>query len=182
VNDEEILSQIAYLDDFQSNALGKDFVEPPDDFSKLIKAMIQLEIAKQSHWWTSEEFSSRVASLESRLEKLMHETACRKERPVVQYVVGMPRRDLEVFRDRRVVKLPMAITIFYALGLACSLFFAVLLSLSATGINLMHPFLSLLGLTGGLGWLTTAWTDLLLWKREVVQVNETTPSERHAAA
>jgi len=61
---------------------------------------------------------------------------------------------------------PRAMVVFYALGLAFTAIFAFLIALSALGTTLLHPFLSLLGLVGGLGWLTTAWTDLLMWRQE----------------
>jgi len=54
------------------------------------------------------------------------------------------------------------------------LVFATLLALSAMKVDTIHPFISLLGLIGGLGWLTTAWTDLLLWKRENPSATNTT--------
>jgi hypothetical protein len=74
----------------------------------------------------------------------------------------------------RAIKVPGAVVIFYVLGLACVLTFAALLALSANGNHVIHPFLSLLGLIGGLGWLSTAWTDLILWKREKLIGNERT--------
>jgi hypothetical protein len=84
----------------------------------------------------------------------------------------------------RAIKVPGSVVIFYVLGLACVLTFAVLLALAASGHRLIHPFLSLLGLIGGLGWLSTAWTDVILWKRERLIGTERTretvkPSSSH---
>jgi len=88
--------------------------------------------------------------------------------------------DLDVHREGvpfTSKKLPGAMVAFYIAGLFCSLTFAILLALSAVGIKVIHPFLSLIGLVGGLGWLTTAWTDLFLWKRERSLGNRTPQSE-----
>jgi hypothetical protein len=80
------------------------------------------------------------------------------------------------------VKLPGAIFLFYALGLACTLTFAFLLALSASGHNVIHPFLSVLGLIGGLGWLSTAWVDLVLWKHHNLRGYKFTQEERSISA
>ena len=70
---------------------------------------------------------------------------------------------------RRVSRqVPRVIVAFYVLGSVTTLLFAVLLAAAAFGTSVIHPFLALLGLVGGLGWLSTAWTDLFLWKRETV--------------
>lgn len=79
-------------------------------------------------------------------------------------------------------KPPTAMVAFYGLGLGCSLIFATLLALSAMKVDTIHPFLSLIGLVGGLGWLTTAWTDLLLWKREKPIGNRTSSKASEANA
>lgn len=72
----------------------------------------------------------------------------------------------------RTIRLPSGIIIFYVLGFAFTLVFAALLALSAGGLAIVHPLLSLVGLVGGLTWLSTAWTDLVLWKREKLSVEQ----------
>jgi hypothetical protein len=74
---------------------------------------------------------------------------------------------------RIVIRLPGVMIVFYVLGFAITFIFATLLALSAAGSNLVHPLISLLGLVGGLTWLSTAWTDLVLWKREKLSVQST---------
>jgi len=78
---------------------------------------------------------------------------------------------------RIVIRLPGMMIVFYVLGFALTFIFATLLALSAAGSSLIHPFISLLGLLGGLTWLSTAWTDLVLWKREKLSVQFTRETE-----
>jgi hypothetical protein len=96
--------------------------------------------------------------------KMVRMLAIRRSSPTIQYIGGVPptRNTVSV----PPVNFPKPMIIFYVSGLLCSVAFASLLALSALGTNVIHPFLSLLGLVGGLGWLTTAWSDLLLSKRE----------------
>jgi len=186
MNDYDVISQIAYLgDDFQDSERGLRPV--PTELIKLVRAAIQLEMARQMRWpfpndELLEDLSSKIACLEKRFrEELADDAAIQKERSVVQYVERLPGDSLatpvgilpstvSVDRIAQVRRLPRAIVAFYTAGLVCSLVFAILLTLSSTGTNLIHPFLSLIGFVGGLGWLTTAWTDLLLWKREIIPV------------
>jgi hypothetical protein len=136
------------------------------DVAKFIKAIVQHELLREGRSAQAFELAYRVALLEKKLEKL--------SMPDVQYVqyvhyvseVATSSDKVETFQIASIGKFPRAMIVFYSLGLTCTLAFAVLIALSALGTNLIHPFLSLLGLVGGLGWLTTAWTDLLLWKRE----------------
>jgi hypothetical protein len=91
--------------------------------------------------------------------------------PIIAKQALVRAMSIEVRRQLQVPKptsagFPRVMIAFYVSGLLCSLVFASLLALSAVGVNILHPFLSLLGLVGGLGWLTTVWADLLSWKRE----------------
>ncbi|MDX6406569.1 MAG: hypothetical protein QOH70_4024 [Blastocatellia bacterium] len=140
------------------------------DVAKFIKTIVQHELLREGQSAQAFELAYRVALLENKLEKL--------SMPDVQYVhvlhdaaweplawESLPE-SAETLNVISISKFPRAVIVFYSLGLICTLVFAVLIALSALGTNLIHPFLSLLGFVGGLGWLTTAWTDLLLWKRE----------------
>jgi hypothetical protein len=165
------MSQIAQIDDarrhpFKQSGRELGEVEVSSDLAMLIGAMIQHELSKRGRWAQTDELSYRVALLERDFERL--------RMPEVQYVHFVQQKfvmedRLEITSSKHTAidtQFPKAMIIFYSLGLFCSLIFAALITLSALGTNLIHPFLSLLGLVGGLGWLTTAWTDLLLWKRE----------------
>jgi hypothetical protein len=136
-----------------------------DDLTNFIKVVVQYEFSKAGASAQATELAYRVALLEKKLEKL--------RMPEVQYVHISSEVTWEPLSQRAEIlnvisisKFPRAVIVFYSLGLIFTLAFAVLIALSALGTNLIHPFLSLLGLVGGVGWLTTAWTDLLLWKRE----------------
>lgn len=148
---------------FQQRSVGMAETARYDDLTNLIKVLIQHEFPREGASTQAIELAYRVALLEEKIEKL--------RMPEVRYVhvsrdvAWEPLLQNEV-ESLNIIKFPRAVTIFYSLGLICTLAFAVLIALSALGTNLIHPFLSLLGLVGGLGWLTTAWTDLLLGKRE----------------
>ncbi len=162
---DNILTEIAYLDDFPSKSIrsGGTADVLPSDMIEVVRLVIELEIAKQGHWNQREQLSSRVDALEMQVSRMMRAIERQRSFPVVQYIDVMPRtKDV----PPRVTKLPRAMVVFYAIGFLCSVTFASLLVLSSLGTTIIHPFLSLLGLVGGLGWLTTAWTDLLLSKRE----------------
>ncbi len=158
---EEVISEIAYLDnDIQGTS-------PQQDFLEMMKAIAQLEIAKQSHWPNAAAVALRLQSLEAQMEMMKRVTSARRRAypiPVVQYVTVAHEEPPII--PRRSSSFPKSLIVFYSLGLACSILFAILLALSALGINAIHPFLALLGFIGGIGWLTTAWTDLLSLKAE----------------
>jgi hypothetical protein len=59
---------------------------------------------------------------------------------------------------------PLLFRGFYAISLALTLIFGAFLFLNGMGLKVIHPFLSGAGFLGGLGWLTTAVTDLRDWK------------------
>jgi hypothetical protein len=174
MSDDDVLSQIAYLD---ASLPESDNTAPTEtsELQRLVRAAIQIEIARRAHWagFSNEALASRIACLEDKLQKLASEMAIRKERPSVQYVRLSPEESLtrpisgELARGSA-RKLPRMILAFYIAGLVFCLAFALLLALSSAGIRVVHPFLSLIGFVGGLGWLTTAWTDLLLWKRDIM--------------
>jgi len=172
--DKNVLSEIAYLDDF-TDIQPLSAPPAPADMVAWMHAAIELEMAKQGHQRDTKELSRRLASLELRVELMVREFARQRGLPAVQYVVASPTKDTAVPLTPLVV--PKLMIVFYILGLVCSVVFAALLALSGTGTNLIHPFVSLLGLVGGLGWLTTAWADLLLWKRENPIGNRTTHPE-----
>jgi hypothetical protein len=169
MNNEEILEEIAYLDaDIDEKSVVTSFSS--GEMIALVRDAIQIEIAKQGHLRKAEDVSARIASLEKRVEAMRREFMRQRGTPSVTYV---RRQDVVVSPNVIVAptttteaRRPTAMVVFYGLGLACSLVFAILLALSAVKVNTIHPFISLLGLVGGLGWLTTAWTDLLLWNRE----------------
>lgn len=170
MNNEEILDEIAYLDaDFDDKPVA---AFPSRDMIALLRDAIQIEMAKQGHLRKAEDVSARLASLEKRMEAMRREFIRQRGTPSVVYVRSA--RTQSVIVPPAEAKPPTAMMAFYALGLGCSLVFATLLALSAMRIDTIHPFISLLGLIGGLGWLTTAWTDLLLWKRENPVGNRTT--------
>jgi hypothetical protein len=90
--------------------------------------------------------------------------------------------DTQVVRPESKLSSPQAMRIFSGLGLLIAVVCGVLLAFSAFGINLIHPFLSLLGLVGGLGWLVTAWVDLFVWRRDKLRGNQTTYEEKITVA
>jgi hypothetical protein len=180
MNDEGIFQEIAYLDsglDKQSAGIFS-----PAEMIALVRDALQIEMAKQGHLRKAEDVSERLASLETRVELMRREFIRQRGIPSVIYVrrgelitPAAVLQHLHLNAERMgethqspavESKPPTAMVVFYGLGLACSLIFATLLALSTMKVDTIHPFLSLLGLVGGLGWLTTAWTDLLLWKRE----------------
>jgi hypothetical protein len=172
MKNDDILSEIAYLDDDaapRQPAPSHADLANITELRELVRAAMQVELARAAHWQNAEDLYARVASLESRFEGMMRVVARQQRMPSVQYIVAVPGRGWSVSPADRPIpipKPPAAMSVFYSLGLACTIIFAILLAMSSMGLNLIHPFLSLLGLTGSLGWLTTAWTDLLLWKRE----------------
>jgi len=181
MNDEEILGKIAYLD----SGLDEKSVAPfsSNEMIALVRDAIQIEIAKQGHLRKAEDVSARFASLEKRMEVMRREFIRQRGIPSVTYIRRVPQES-ELFTDVPAAEppgLPTAVVVFYGLGLVCSLSFATLLALSALKVDTIHPFISLLGLVGGLGWLTTAWTDLLLWKREKPVGNRTTKTKKNYA-
>jgi hypothetical protein len=182
MDDSQVRSEIAYLDDFPETTSQRELVSP--DYLAVIRAVIQLEMAKQAHWPDPDKVAFRLASLESRVEAMRHlMLISQRGYPKVQYI-SMPRPQEDppslgvqpLGAARR--EFPKSLVVFYSLGLVCSILFAVLLALSAVGINAIHPFLSLLGFVGGIGWLTTAWTDLLSlkagnsWRAKKTSVNK----------
>jgi hypothetical protein len=153
---EDVLAQIAYLDD---DAPGM----APIQILAMMKAIAQLEIAKQGHSPNAGNIALRLQSLEAQMEvmKRIMETRPRAY-PIVQYVTvarGAPEPVPQIPPGY-----PKSLVVFYSLGLIFSIIFAIFLALSASGINAIHPFLALLGFIGSVGWLTTAWTDLLSLK------------------
>jgi hypothetical protein len=175
MNDEQILGEIAYLDRGLEVRPPGGFPSDADSMVALIRDAIQIEMAKQGHLQKAGDVSTRLASLEKRMDAMRREVLRQRGTPSVIYVrharpTGKVSPEgtanvAQMLRPPRAT-LPRAMVLFYSLGLISSLAFATLLALSAVGVTVIHPFLSLLGLVGGLGWLTTAWTDLLLWKRE----------------
>lgn len=187
MNSEQILSKIAYLDSSLVDAKPLGGFST-DDIVTLVRDVIQLEMAKQGHLQKTEDVSARLISLEKRMEMIRREVLRQRGTPAVIYVrqharVAETEKDfvLAVPLPQRTT-LPTAMVLFYSLGLISSLAFATLLALSAVGVKTIHPFISLLGLIGGLGWLTTAWTDLLLWKREKPNGTEPPKEESTFAA
>lgn len=162
-DDETVISEIAYLEEGLSDPSSS---ASHDEFMKLMRAAIQLEMAKRVHWPNVDDVALRVATLESQMEAMRHAMmATRRVHPVVVYVPGVPSQlagSAQHSPARQ--KFPKSLVVFYSLGLVCSVGFAVLLAMSAFGTNLIHPFLALLGFVGGIGWLTTAWSDLLSLK------------------
>ncbi len=164
MNDEEVLREIMYLDPNPGAETRRALSS--QQMVALMRDAIQIEMAKQGHLRRSEDVSERISSLEERLSMMRREFIRQQETPSVIYVRGYIRPEDASAIPLTQPKLPTAMIVFYGLGLGCSLMFATFLALSALKVETIHPFISLLGLVGGLGWLTTAWTDLLLWKRE----------------
>ncbi|HTU47521.1 MAG TPA: hypothetical protein VMF91_20835 [Bryobacteraceae bacterium] len=189
MSDDDVLSKIAYLDEDLSENDNAASTET-SELQRLVRTAIQIEIARRTHWagFPNEALASRVACLEDKFQQLASEMAIRKERPSVQYVKMPPEESLsrpvsrELQKASAARRLPRTIVAFYVAGLGCSLAFAILLALSSMGVRLIHPFLSLIGLVGGLGWLTTAWTDLLLWKREIIPLCGSRPRKKNNVA
>lgn len=185
MNNEEILGEIAYLD---ADLNEKSAVFSSGEILALVRDAIQIEMAKQGHPRKTEDIAAQVASLEKRMEAMRREFIRQRGTPSVIYVrrqnaVTAPVYKQPILTDPHAgPKLPKAMIAFYALGLGCSLVFATLLALSGMKVETIHPFLSLLGLIGGLGWLTTAWTDLLLWKRENQSATDAATSETRAVS
>ncbi len=170
MKNDDILSEIAYLDPApRQPAYSRADLVDVSELRELVKTAMQLELARAGHWQNAEELYARVSLLESHFERMMRMVVHQQRMPSVQYIVAVPGRGWSIppaDRPIPIQKPPAAMSVFYSLGLACTIIFAILLAMSSMGLNLIHPFLSLLGLIGGLGWLTTAWADLLLWKRE----------------
>jgi len=194
MNKAEILREIAYLDDNLAEAPASG------EMVALLRDAIQIELAKQGYLRRAEDVSARIASLEERVEALRRVFIKQQVTPAVIYIRGQGVISSLPAEPRRLTtaghftfptpspisppaepKLPVAMVAFYGLGLGCSLVFATLLGLSAVKVDTIHPFISLLGLAGGLGWLTTAWTDLLLWKRGKLIGNRTAKTEERPA-
>jgi hypothetical protein len=150
------------------------------ELPKLIQQIVQHELLKEGRTAPAEELAYRVALLENEIQRL--------RMPEVQYVhlpedIGLwESSGVETYGVVPITKFPRALIVFYSLGLVSTIMFAALIALSSFGTNLLHPFLSLLGLVGGLGWLTTAWTDLLLRKREKCFDSSTSTSTTKANA
>lgn len=190
MDDELICSEIAYLDDFPEGTSRAE-LSSHDYLSAVVRAAIQLEAAKQAHWPDADKVAIRLASLESRVEAMRHVMLASGHRyPMVQYVSVQRSQELDhdqvttaaappVVNSR--LAFPKSLVVFYTLGLVSSLGFAVVLALSALGRNLIHPFLALLGFVGSIGWLTTAWSDLLLLKAGKTWHQTTTPKSANEA-
>jgi hypothetical protein len=183
MNDEEIIRGIAYLD----SGLEEGAAEP-NFMVSLVRDAIQIEMAKHGYLRRADDLAGQVASLEKRMELMQQELMRRRRAAAVVYVRNKPvASSVQVIPppilSARLAKpkVPTLMIWFYALGLISSLAFATLLALSTMHIETIHPFISLLGLIGSLGWLTTAWTDLLLWKREKPSA-ESTQEERPIAS
>jgi hypothetical protein len=164
MDDRQVCSEIAYLDNF-SEAEARSEAASSHMAAAVVLAAIHLEMAKQAHWPNPEDVALRLASLEAMRRVMLTN---HRGYPVVQYVsVSQPRLTVPatIPAERR-YRFPKSLVVFYCLGLVFSLSFAILLALSAFGTSLIHPFLALLGFVGGIGWLTTAWSDLLLLKAE----------------
>jgi hypothetical protein len=171
MNNEDILEKIAYLD---TEADERRIAElSTGEVFALLHDAIQIEMAKQGIAHKVEDVCARVASFEERMQMMRRELMRQRGTPNVIYVRGQ-----NVIGPTVEAKPPRALVAFYGLGLGCSLAFATLLALSAVKVETIHPFISLLGLVGGLGWLTTAWTDLLLWKRENSLGHRTQPNKK----
>lgn len=156
---EAVLSEIAYLDDDASGASTQQ------DFLETMKAIAQLEIAKQSHWPNAAAVALRLQSLEAQMEIMKRVMSARPRAypvPIVQYVT-VAHDEPEIISGKS-SNFPKSMIVFYSLGLVFSIVFAIFLTLSAFGVRAVHPFIALLGFIGGVGWLTTAWTDLLSLK------------------
>src|SRR5208282_1787056 len=98
----------------------------------------------------------QMGAVSVQVEHRIRELAARIDMPSVQYV---SRVSVSTAEDTRRVPRPMLV--FCTIGLACSVAFGCLLALSALGRHVIHPFISLIGMVGGLGWVATAWADLL---------------------
>jgi hypothetical protein len=172
MDDETVIEHISYLEE----DLTDPWATPShDEFMKLMRAAIQLEMAKRVHWPNVDDMTKRVTTLEARLEAMRRFMATTSMiHPVVVYVPGVPSQVTDPVHVPVQKKFPKSLVVFYALGLVFSILFAILLALSALGINIVHPFLALLGFIGGIGWLTTAWTDLLSLKAEKSWFHATT--------
>jgi hypothetical protein len=165
MDDKQVCSEIAYLDNFSEPDASTEFSSHAN-VAAIVRAAVQLEMAKQAHWPNAENVALRVASLESQVEAMRHLMLMNhRGYPVVQYVsVSQPKRTISPPVSQGQRAFPRSLVVFYCLGIALSISFAVLLALSAFGTSPVHPFLALLGFVGGIGWLTTAWSDLLLLK------------------
>jgi hypothetical protein len=178
---DNILGEIAYLDDFPNKPIHIEANLGSLTVSQVMQAvqvMVELAMAKQSHWRQSEELSSRVDLLETQMGQVMRLAVREGRFPVIDYVEGVTHTK-DIAPLPKAARTPRAMIVFYGLGIFCCVAFASLLALSSLGTTLLHPFLSLLGFVGGLGWLTTAWTDLLVSKREklVTRIEREEPVE-----
>lgn len=59
---------------------------------------------------------------------------------------------------------PVLFRSFYGISLVVTLTFGSFLFLGGVGVKVVHPLISAVGFLGGLGWLTTAVTDLHDWR------------------
>jgi hypothetical protein len=129
-----------------------------DGLAKLVEQIVCVEIAKEraERIAQGEQLQREVGAVSVQVEERIRELAARIDMPSVQYV---SRISVSAAEDTRRVPRPMLV--FSAVGLACSVAFGCLLALSALGRQVIHPFISLIGMVGGLGWVATAWADLL---------------------
>lgn len=192
MNSEQILRAITDLD--LDNETPANIPFSSGEMIALVRDVIQIEMARQSHLHRPQE-SERIDSLEKRMEAMRREFMRQRRTPSVIYVrktqnITTPPPEA-FFASGKTAMLttpttearrPTAMVVFYSLGLGLSFLFAVLLALSAVKIDTIHPFISLLGFVGGLGWLTTAWTDLLLWNRDNLGGSRAKETEEHDAA
>ena len=95
---------------------------------------------------THETFARRLKAIEMRVESF--------DAPKVRYVVSQDNSTLEPRMSKQNAT-------FILVGLACSIIFGMLLALFAFGIQWVHPLFALVGLVGGLGWLTTGVIDFV---------------------
>jgi hypothetical protein len=123
------------------------------------------------------------AELKTRAQKEGLPVSQYVERILEQHVPGQPVEPAMTPADIAVpsenshsaAKIPKPMIVFYTCGLLCSIGFAILLALSAAGIRVLHPFLSLIGMLGGLGWVTTALRDILSLRSPQHQTKEHGP-------
>jgi hypothetical protein len=149
---------------------------------QFVQFIVRAEVQRETSGLIEQDkkLALRIGEVDGRILQLYRELLRRNYSGRVVYVDHMKAIEME-----SAPKLQKPMKIFYLSGLACSIIFGVFLALSSLGIRIVHPFISLVGMVGGLGWVTTAWADVLAgrgWDRiESRQSVAETGKERIAA-
>src|ERR1035438_3887579 len=93
MNNDDILEQISYLDFAPSQYTSDRGAKASKEMADFLSAAMRLELARAGQWQHTEDLDSRVAALESHVERMMRMMANQQRLPSVQYVVHIPTRE-----------------------------------------------------------------------------------------